>query len=306
MEAHSSLLTSHFSLRAVLDLMKVSVIIPFYGNLDWLREAIDSVLEQDYAVFEVLVIDDGSPYDLAPIEASYPMVCFIHQPHAGVSAARNNGIAHATGDYLAFLDADDIWLPSKLSLQIPYMQQCEYLWSHTGFLYWNYTNNKVSSRHTDISTEHGDVSMKSMCAFRVATPSVVIARAVFDDHPEIRFDETLSVCEDADLYRQIAQYYPLGLIDRPLVKIRMTGHNTRLQIYKRFLAGEENYVRTREGRGAYAKIPRHSMIRAIYIYYHGAYILLCNISHTTLREYISRLLFAPIFLLERIYQKIQK
>lgn len=294
--------------------MKVSVIIPFYGNPEWLKEAINSAIEQDYGVFEILVIDDGSPYDITKLETYYdkklkandqqPAIRFIHQEHAGVSAARNKGIRLTQGDYIAFLDADDIWLPDKLSMQIPFMEKNGYSWSHTGFLYWNYTDNKVSSRHTDISRNHDDVSLKSFTGFRVGMMTVVIAKKVFQEHPEIRFDESLAICEDSDLFRQIAQHYPLGLIDRPLVKIRLTGHNTRLQIYKRFLAGEANYRKTKEGHWPYANIPKHSFIRCIYAYYHHSYALLHHIKSPVLREAGARILFAPIFIMERMYLRI--
>lgn len=284
--------------------MKVSVIIPFHDNVGWLAEAIDSVLEQDYDSFEVIIVDDGSSEDLSPLERHYkerPCI-FIHRHrNGGPSAARNTGIAHASGQYIAFLDSDDVWLPGKLSAQIPFMEENGYLWSHTGFFYWDYRNERLSVRHTDISSNHDDVSLKSFTGFKVGIMTVVVARKVFDNHPEIRFDESLRICEDSDLFRQIAQHYPLGLINQPLVKIRLTGTNARLQFFKRFIAGEDNYRRTENRQGVYASIPRHSMICRIYAYYHYSYRLLKTIAHPNLRELLSKALFVPIYIVERIY-----
>lgn len=283
--------------------MKVSVIIPFYSNTGWLTEAIDSVLEQDYDFFEIIVVDDGSPEDLTAVEQRYKdgPIRFIHRQNGGPAAARNTGIANAQGEFLAFLDSDDVWMPGKLSSQISFMEANGYLWSHTGFLYWNYLKDTLSSRHTDISSNHDDVSLKSFVGFKVGMMTVVVARRVFDQHPEIRFDESLRICEDSDFFRQIAQYYPLGLIDRPLVKVRLTGSNTRLRFFNRFIAGAENHRRTKSGQFPYGSIPQGSMIRHIYAYYHLTHTLLLRISSPTLRDHLSLPLFAPIYLLERLY-----
>lgn len=96
----------------------VSVVIPCYNASRFLRETIGSVLAQTYPVLEVLVIDDGSTDDSAKIAESYgPPVRVIRQANQGESVARNRGIDEAKGDWIAFLDADDKWEPTKLSLQ---------------------------------------------------------------------------------------------------------------------------------------------------------------------------------------------
>ena len=96
----------------------VSVIIPTY-NRDWIvGEAIDSVLDQDFDDYELMVVDDGSDDRTPQILAAYAnRITVLHQPNRGVSAARNRGIAAAAGRLIAFLDSDDLWLPQKLSTQ---------------------------------------------------------------------------------------------------------------------------------------------------------------------------------------------
>jgi hypothetical protein len=96
-----------------------SVVIPTYNRADLLRETLDSVLRQDGAGtdFEVIVVDDGSPEDLSQLVAAYESrVTFVRQENAGPSAARNRGLAAARGEYVAFVDSDDVWLPWTLSV----------------------------------------------------------------------------------------------------------------------------------------------------------------------------------------------
>jgi Glycosyl transferase family 2 len=94
-----------------------SVVIPTYNRADLLRETLDSVLRQGGSDFEVIVVDDGSPKDLSPVVAAYEKrVTFLRQENAGPSAARNRGVAAARGEYVAFLDSDDVWLPWTLSV----------------------------------------------------------------------------------------------------------------------------------------------------------------------------------------------
>ena len=97
----------------------VSVIIPIYNSGKYLREAIDSVLAQKYSPLEVVVVDDGSSDNGPELASSFgPQVRVIAIPHRGHPAARNAGVAASTGDFLAFLDADDLWTGNKLELQL--------------------------------------------------------------------------------------------------------------------------------------------------------------------------------------------
>ena len=99
----------------------VSVVIPVYNAEEFVAEALDSVFAQDYEPVEVIAVDDGSSDGSAQIVASYPDVRFFRQENRGASAARNVGIAEAQGEFVAFVDADDVVPPNKLSLQIAYL-----------------------------------------------------------------------------------------------------------------------------------------------------------------------------------------
>jgi glycosyltransferase involved in cell wall biosynthesis len=99
------------------DLPLISVIIPVYNRERYLAEAIESVLAQTYPAIELIVVDDGSTDRSAEMAQRYPLT-YHFQPNGGMSAARNAGVALATGQFLAFLDSDDIWVADKLSKQM--------------------------------------------------------------------------------------------------------------------------------------------------------------------------------------------
>lgn len=101
----------------------VSVVIPVYDCERYLAEAIESVLAQTYQPIEIIVIDDGSTDGSDQVAKRFsPLVQYFYQPNSGLGAARNSGVDLAKGDYFAFLDADDIWMENKLTLQMAVFQ----------------------------------------------------------------------------------------------------------------------------------------------------------------------------------------
>src|SRR5262245_30132400 len=101
----------------------VSVVIPAYNCARFIGEALDSVFAQDYPELEVVVVDDGSTDDTCAVVEGYgDRVKLIRQRNAGAAVARNEGMRRASGEYVAFLDSDDLWLPGKLRLQIDHLE----------------------------------------------------------------------------------------------------------------------------------------------------------------------------------------
>ncbi len=103
----------------------VSIIIPVYGVEKYIATAVQSVIKQTYENFELLIIDDDSPDKSLTIcrQLSDSRIKIIHQTNRGLAGARNTGIRHAKGDYLAFLDGDDLWLPQKLERHIEHLEK---------------------------------------------------------------------------------------------------------------------------------------------------------------------------------------
>lgn len=102
----------------------ISVIIPVFNNEAYLAEAIESVIAQTIAPFEIIVVDDGSTDGCADLAKKFiPQIRLLRQSNKGISAARNTGIKAANGDYLAFLDADDVWTSRKLEHQIEFLEK---------------------------------------------------------------------------------------------------------------------------------------------------------------------------------------
>jgi glycosyltransferase involved in cell wall biosynthesis len=112
----------------------VSVIIGAYNAEKYLAQAIESILAQTFTDYEIILIDDGSTDRTKEIAQSYPEIRYFYQENQGVAAARNRGVAESLGEYLTFLDADDLWLPDKLALQIEIFAQKAQVDIVTGYI----------------------------------------------------------------------------------------------------------------------------------------------------------------------------
>lgn len=203
----------------------VSVIIPTWNRYPFLTEAITSIQRQTYSHVELIVVDDGSA-DATPweIPSRFPSVVFLRQPHRGVSAARNLGIRHARGEYIAFLDSDDLWLPKKLEREItclsenPSYRICytDEIWIRRGMR----VNPKKKHR------KYGGWIYPHCLPLCIISPSsVILHREVFETVGG--FDESLPACEDYDLWLRITARFKVWWIDAPLI-IKRGGHADQL------------------------------------------------------------------------------
>ncbi len=215
---------------------KVDVILPSYNCGKFIVDAINSILIQSIYVKKIIVVDDGSIDNTRQIVVSKAKsnkkIEYIYQPNKGLSAARNTGIKQSRARYLAFLDADDIWLPGKLESQIRKFETTKY--NNLGLVYGEYLdidedgnpiNNYGGFRlHHEIK---GDVSKKLIeCNYATGSGSAVLVKRECFDHVGM-FDEALKACEDWDMWMRIAQEYSFDYVDAPLVKLRR--HNRSMQ-----------------------------------------------------------------------------
>lgn len=201
----------------------VSVVVATYNYGRFLAGALDSALSQTFLDFEVIVIDDGSTDDTAVVIAPYldnPRVRYEHTDHLGQPGAKNTGIRLARGRYVAFLDADDLWLPTKLEKQIPLFAADPDL----GVVYcrrrWIDEEGRELDRR-ERQPHRGDVLAPIFWRPFVCFSSTVVRRAVFDDVG--LFDEEIPLAIDYDLWLRVASRYRFDYVDEPLVKYR-TGH----------------------------------------------------------------------------------
>jgi len=117
------------------------VIVPFYNNVQWLYQAVNSINESTELQYEIIIINDGSKesIDVSKFQAKENLYIFS-QKNSGAGAARNTGISKAVGEYVAFLDSDDLFIKNKLTIQLNYMKKEGLVWSHTN--YYEFSQNQ--------------------------------------------------------------------------------------------------------------------------------------------------------------------
>jgi glycosyltransferase involved in cell wall biosynthesis len=209
-------------------LVKASVIIPTYNRGRFVREAVDSVLNQTFNDYEIVVVDDGSVDDTKEVLASYGnRIRYIYQTNSGVSAARNRGILSSNGEYVAFLDDDDLWLPRKLELQIKYLDEhpeVGLLFSNTNTATTGEDLRFANKKMSQISKPHrGKVFRELFVENFIPCCSVVVRRICFDKVG--LFDPSLRNAQDYDMWLRIARFFRVDYIDQPLAIYRHHVHS---------------------------------------------------------------------------------
>lgn len=268
----------------------VAVIIPFYKGLDWLIQAIDSVKNQIFEDWKIYLINDGSNEDLSQIQKMLPIskLQIINQENRGAAAARNVGIANSKEKYIAFLDSDDLWDVSKLDEQVRFLESnTEFLWCHCPYVRVDITGEKFLPTHTDFL--QGNIFTKSLIRCTIATPSVLIKRTIVKENC-FGFIEGLKAGEDTVLWLKILRKYPIGLVNKTLVKVRMRGKNAASDVHSQLVGRSAifNFLKSIEIRG----------IKLNLIYFGYKYLeLLLNLN---LGNFFNRALYLPIWLYFRV------
>lgn len=205
----------------------VSVIIPTYNRLGLLEPALNSVLEQTCRIHEIIVVDDGSTDGTVEfLLKNFPAVSVISQKNQGVSSARNTGIRQATGEWIALLDSDDIWLPEKLEKQVHFLSQNKSYRACQTLEKWIRNGNHVTPPKYLDKSENG-LFQRSLQRCIICPSSVLLHSTIFKEIG--LFDESLPLCEDYDFWIRLLLKNKIGLLEELLV-IKNGGHADQLSM----------------------------------------------------------------------------
>ena len=273
--------------------MSVAVIIPFYKGMEWLKEAIKSVKNQTYKDWKIYLVNDGSEEDISEIYSYLPSdkLIIINQENAGAAVARNTAIDLCTEDFIAFLDADDLWDENKLKLQTDFLSNSGFNWVHCKYVRVNFNNTKVFN--TTVSVLQGDVFIKSLLSCTIATPTVVIRSEILKDS-SLRFVPHLRAGEDTIFWLRLLRKHPIGLVNKSLVSVRMHGKNAALNI-KAQIEGRNAiylYLETLEDNSR-----MFLFIKIIYSYFHW-------IHKQDFGPLVNKLFFLPGWMICKLLYKI--
>lgn len=214
----------------------VSVVMPAYNVALYIAEAIQSVLGQDYPNIELIVVDDGSSDGTAQVAEQFgDRVRVLRQENAGPAAARNRGIREARADYIAFIDADDIWVGDKLTLQVQHLQSHPEIGVVFGEeLPWHVQPDgtfSVLPQPTNLDKPptldmalSGWIYKDLLLGSAISIITAMIRRSVVETVGGL--DETLRMGEDYDFWIRVSRHYQIHRFDRTLAYYRIHPQGT--------------------------------------------------------------------------------
>ncbi len=209
---------------------EISVIIPTYNRALILEETIQSVLRQTYKELELIIIDDGSTDNTRQLieRLTDKRIIYLYQENRGLPTARNKGIENAKGKYIAFLDSDDIWLPTKIEKQLGVFKKSKF---NPGVVYCGVEyidENGKEIREKKLPAYRGNIFLYLLGARRNvvlgAGSTILVRRECFKECGLL--DESLPYRVDLELLIRISQKFSFDYVSEPLVKIRI--HNKRI------------------------------------------------------------------------------
>jgi glycosyltransferase involved in cell wall biosynthesis len=203
----------------------VSVVLPTFNRLRFLRPAIESIYAQTFPDWELIIADDGSNLETRQYLQSLaddPRVTLIWLSHTGrPSMVRNAGVSRAAGEYVAFLDSDDLWAARKLERQVEILRaRANCRWSYTAFLQVDGSGKPLPEEAQRPWVPHEGYIFEQVVTGRaqIRTPSVLATRELITQTGG--FDEGLLSGEDYDLWLRLALYSEAAIVDEPLVYVR--------------------------------------------------------------------------------------
>lgn len=217
--------------------MLVSVVIPTYNRADLLCEALESVFAQTYKDLEVIVVDDGSNDNTGEVLAEFGnRIQAVRLGRSGISAARNAGINAATGEYLAFLDSDDLWLPTKIERQLNFAtSHPEHVLTYTDALEFSQTGVRKQSfvEHFHALNDPSHLFISMIAEYAIPLTSTVMIQTSFLKETGLRFPVEIGIGEDLTLFLEILRvggtfgYFPAQLTMRRMHESNVSGNHCR-------------------------------------------------------------------------------
>jgi glycosyltransferase involved in cell wall biosynthesis len=215
----------------------ISVIVPAYNVERTILETIKSVQQQTFSDFELIVINDGSTDRTLELlnTVTDPRLKVFSYTNGGLPTARNRGISHATGEFIAFLDADDLWTPDKLELQLAALQQHP----EAGVAYsWTYFKDEqgVHSYADESNRFEGNVYADLLVKnFLHNGSNPLIRKQAIESVGE--FDPTLKSCEDWEFYLRLAAKWPFLLVPKPQILYRQSSGSmsSKVEVMEKYL-----------------------------------------------------------------------
>ena len=205
---------------------QVTVILPTWNRVKWLKTSIESVMSQTFQDFELIVVDDASTDSTGKILESYAgkLRSIILPENIGVSTARNTAIVQSDSKWIAFLDSDDYWHAEKLEKQIKQTRLCPEYQIHFTDEIWIRNGIRVNPKNKHRKRE-GWIFKPSLALCLMAPSTVMLHRELLERHG--MFDDALPVCEDYDLWLRLTAYHPVALLNEKLMT-RHGGHSDQL------------------------------------------------------------------------------
>lgn len=201
---------------------KVSVVIPAYNAAQYICETIDSVLSQTYKDYEIIVVDDGSTDNTKEIlQPHMGKIRYMYKENGGPASARNVGIKNAQGEYIAFLDSDDLWLPEKLEKQVRYFEE----YPEVGLVFTDCIrfNEKGSEERHNLKKGliSDDMFVNIWWENLIPNLTVMVRKSCFEKVGV--FDESKQIVsvEDREMWLRIAREYRVGYLEEALAKYRI-------------------------------------------------------------------------------------
>jgi teichuronic acid biosynthesis glycosyltransferase TuaG len=215
----------------------VSIIMPVFNGEKYITESIESVIDQSYINWELLIIDDGSTDDTSSIVNLFTndeRIKYFYKNNEGPAKARNYGIKKSDGIYIAFLDADDLWHKEKLKLQLEYILKFNYSFVFCNFVIIN-DKSKIIGKNF-INTEDNS-NENLLVKDYIGTLSVIFNREIINKIGY--FDEKIINTEDWDYWIRISKFYKLGFLNLTLASYRQhndgISKNAKVQLANEFI-----------------------------------------------------------------------